>query len=63
MPTKSDKEYEKLTRMAMNPFYAINIEPALAAPHQPLISKETWVEANAKALDELETGGLSKAPA
>jgi hypothetical protein len=29
-----------------NPFYAINIDPVLAKPHELLISEHQWVAAN-----------------
>jgi hypothetical protein len=39
--------------MAINPFYAIQIEPSLAEPHEPLVSEDQWVAANIKVLDEI----------
>jgi hypothetical protein len=36
-----------------NPFYAINIDPALAEPHQPLVTEDAWINANTRTLDEL----------
>lgn len=36
-----------------NPFYAINIDPALAEPHEPLISEEQWIAANVKQIEDL----------
>ncbi len=37
----------------INPFYAINISPSLLAEHEPMVSKEHWVEVNTKLIDEL----------
>ena len=36
-----------------NPFYAVNIAPALAEPHPPLIGEEEWIAANAKLIEDL----------
>ncbi|MEU3457540.1 hypothetical protein ABZ671_28640 [Micromonospora sp. NPDC006766] len=36
-----------------NPFYAVNIDPDLAVAHDPIISEEEWVAANARLIDEL----------
>lgn len=35
-----------------NPFYAINIDPMLAEPHDPLISEDEWIAANLKEIEE-----------
>lgn len=37
----------------INPYYAISIDPRLADEHDPLISREQWVEANLRLLDEI----------
>jgi hypothetical protein len=29
-----------------NPFYAINIDPELAMPHDPILEEEAWIAAN-----------------
>ncbi|SCE95880.1 hypothetical protein GA0074695_2462 [Micromonospora viridifaciens] len=39
--------------MIGNPFYAVNIDPDLAVAHDPIISEEEWVAANARLIDEL----------
>jgi hypothetical protein len=39
--------------MVANPFYAINIDEGLALPHEPLISEDDWVKANAGLIGEL----------
>lgn len=41
------------TSMITNPFYAINIEPALAADHELMISEDQWVRANIQLINEL----------
>lgn len=64
----NEKDLEKIFA---NPFYAINILPSLCLEHEPLVSKETWIKANARLIDEigkeewlkqllnvLESGGL-----
>lgn len=35
-----------------NPFYAINIDPMLAEPHEPLISEDEWIAANMREIEE-----------
>ncbi len=44
---------KELEEMFANPFYAINILPALCLEHETMVSKETWVKANAKMIDEI----------
>lgn len=44
---------KETVEMFANPFYAINILPALCAEHEPMVSKETWIKANAKMIDEI----------
>lgn len=39
--------------MLGNPFYAIEIDPALAEPHEPLVSEDQWIEANVKMIGDL----------
>jgi hypothetical protein len=36
-----------------NPFYAIQIDPVLAEPHEPLVDEETWIGANVRSIEEL----------
>ncbi len=36
-----------------NPFYAIQIDPMLAEPHEPLVVEETWIKANVQSIGEL----------
>ncbi|HEU0131234.1 MAG TPA: hypothetical protein VFQ85_09625 [Mycobacteriales bacterium] len=36
-----------------NPFYAIEIDPALAVPHPPLMDEDRWVAANVRLVEEL----------
>jgi hypothetical protein len=44
---------ENLKDMFINPFYAINILPSLCLEHEPTVSKEKWIEVNAKLIDEI----------
>jgi hypothetical protein len=39
--------------MLINPFYAINFSPDLAAKHEPLVSEPQWIQANIKLIDEI----------
>jgi hypothetical protein len=39
--------------MLGNPFYAIQISPVLAEPHEPLVSEEDWVAANTAVIEEI----------
>jgi hypothetical protein len=36
-----------------NPFYAINIDPVLAATHEPMIGEDEWIAANVKQIEDL----------
>ncbi|GAA2712922.1 hypothetical protein GCM10010429_30980 [Micromonospora olivasterospora] len=36
-----------------NPFYAVNIDPDLAAAHDPIVFEEEWVAANARLVGEI----------
>ena len=44
---------KELEEMFANPFYAVNILPALCAEHEPMVSKETWIKTNARMIDEI----------
>lgn len=44
---------KETAEMFANPFYAINILPSLCLEHEPMVSKETWIKANAKIIDEI----------
>ena len=44
-----------VTGIVANPFYAINIAPALAEPHPPLISEQECITANIKPIKDLGT--------
>jgi hypothetical protein len=46
----TEKEMEE---MFANPFYAINIYPGLCMEHKPAVSKETWIKANSRMIDEI----------
>lgn len=43
----------EMEEMFANPFYAINIYPALCLEHETMVSKETWIKANARMIDEI----------
>jgi hypothetical protein len=40
-----------------NPFYVINIDPALAEAHEPLVDEEQWISANVKLIEQLGPEG------
>jgi hypothetical protein len=42
-----------IARMLMNPFYAIDINPNLALPHEPLLSEEEWIAANLRMIADI----------
>jgi hypothetical protein len=42
-----------VTGMIANPFYAITIDEGLCLPHEPMISEDEWIKANAKLISEL----------
>jgi hypothetical protein len=42
-----------IARALMNPFYAIDIDPSLALPHEPLISEEEWIAANLRMIADI----------
>jgi hypothetical protein len=51
--TDSEWTSADVSALIGNPFYAINIEPALAEPHEPLISEDEWIAANVKQIEDL----------
>jgi len=56
MPEKPEHEGwspADVTGVIANPFYAINIDPVLAAPHGTILSEDQWVQANARLINEL----------
>jgi hypothetical protein len=48
MPSEDD-----VKAMLINPFYAISIDPDLAAPHDAIIPRQQWVDANKHLIAEL----------
>jgi hypothetical protein len=42
-----------ITALLGNPFYAINIHPVLAEPHEPIFTEDEWVEVNVRLVDDL----------
>ena len=50
MPALTEAE---VTSMLLNPFYAINIAPALADPHEPLVSRREWIGANVNMITDM----------
>lgn len=44
---------EELHVIIAQPFYAVNIHPSLSGEHEPLISTETWVQAQKRLLKEV----------
>jgi len=53
MSDEDDWTLGDVTSMIANPFYAINIDEGLAAPHEPLTGEDDWVEANVRLIEEL----------
>lgn len=43
---------EDVARLLANPFYVIQIAPALAVEHEPLVARADWIRANAKTIEE-----------
>jgi len=41
--------------MLINPIYAVSIDPDLMGSHEPIVSKERWIEANEKLMDKIGT--------
>jgi len=39
--------------MVINPFYAINLSTDLFGDHEPLISEENWIAANARLIEQI----------
>jgi uncharacterized protein (DUF952 family) len=48
-----DVTEDDVRRILLNPFYAIEIAPVLAEPHDTMVSEDQWVAANAKLIQEI----------
>ena len=46
---------DEVRRIMLNPFYAIEIAPMLAEPHDPMVTEEQWIVANTKLIEEMGT--------
>jgi hypothetical protein len=44
---------DQLKQQLINPYYAINFDPAFATEHAPIVSETQWVSANVRLIDEL----------
>jgi hypothetical protein len=42
-----------VTAMLINPVYAISISPDLEGKREPLVSRDLWIEANRRLIDEI----------
>jgi hypothetical protein len=42
-----------IAALAANPFYAIQIDPMLATPHETIIDEEDWIRSNVKLIENL----------
>ena len=50
---KSDWTPADVSGLIGNPFYAINIDPVLANPHELPLSEEQWIAANVRQIQDL----------
>jgi len=41
--------------LLINPIYAVSIDSDLVGSHEPIVSKERWIEANEKLINEIGT--------
>jgi len=41
------------TGMLINPTYAVSISPDLAGKHEAIVSKQRWIETNARLISEI----------
>jgi hypothetical protein len=46
---------DDVTVMLINPIYAVSIDRDLVGSHEPIVSKERWIEANEQLIDEIGT--------
>ena len=44
---------DDVASMLINPFYAISIDPDLVGLHEAMVSKEQWVDANKRLVEEI----------
>lgn len=42
-----------ISKMIINPFYAITISPDLFGEHEPMINKDEWIKANEREIKRL----------
>lgn len=53
MTTLSKWTANQVKDIIINPFYAIQMNPALSAEHPPIVSKDQWVQANVSLINEM----------
>ncbi|HUY47816.1 MAG TPA: hypothetical protein VMV92_19145 [Streptosporangiaceae bacterium] len=53
MADQDDWSPGDVASMIANPFYAITIDEGLTLPHEPMISEDDWIKANADLIKEL----------
>jgi hypothetical protein len=46
---------DDITAMLINPIYAVSIDSDLTGSHEPIVSKERWIEANERLIEEIGT--------
>lgn len=52
VPDPGEMSLQELRKILANPFYAVEIHPALFDEHEPLISEEVWIEAALTMIEE-----------
>ena len=44
---------DDVSKVMVNPVYAISIDPGLATPHETLVTEAQWIEANLRLIEEI----------
>lgn len=50
---KEDLKPEHVVKILVNPFYAINIDPNMCHPHEPLVSRDEWIKSGVQLIGEI----------
>ena len=44
---------EAVQALLINPFYAVTAAPTFCVPHEPMIERDVWVQANARLIEQI----------
>jgi hypothetical protein len=48
-----DWSEETVQELLINPFYAVTTAPIFCEPHEPIVDRQTWIQANVSLIEQI----------